>query len=354
MPEVEPAMHRQIAELHRFGNSWINSREPWLQAASIAFTNVLNMRPPDNKIPELCLKRDDIKAIDPTYDWPPLSSDRKYLHPQWLPHIWRLHEELAACRPNLVVAMGNTACWALLRATNITQIRGAITQGAGAASGLKILPTFHPASVLYSGTTSGWSWRPIIVADLMKAAREMQFADIQRPERAVIVQPSLDEFEQWVQQILRRRPALLACDTETSLGMIDTIGFAESPATGIVVQVGPHRTRRGDNYTTIWPSRDGLRRVSYWSELEEPRFWNLVNDIMRSGIPLLFQNGLYDLQYLLRMGLRPANVAEDTMLLHHSLFPELPKGLGFLGSIYTNEASWKLMHGLTDTEKRDE
>jgi hypothetical protein len=54
------------------------------------------------------------------------------------------------------------------------------------------------------------------------------------------------------------------------------------------------------------------------------------------------------------MGLRPANVAEDTMLLHHSLFPELPKGLGFLGSIYTNEASWKLMHGLTDTEKRDE
>jgi hypothetical protein len=43
------------------------------------------------------------------------------------------------------------------------------------------------------------------------------------------------------------------------------------------------------------------------------------------------------------------------MLLHHSLFPEMLKGLGFLGSIYTNEQSWKLMsRPKADTEKRDE
>ena len=42
------------------------------------------------------------------------------------------------------------------------------------------------------------------------------------------------------------------------------------------------------------------------------------------------------------------------MLLHHSLFPELQKGLGFLGSIYTNEASWKLMRGQDDSNKKDE
>jgi hypothetical protein len=29
------------------------------------------------------------------------------------------------------------------------------------------------------------------------------------------------------------------------------------------------------------------------------------------------------------------------MLLHHSLQPELPKSLGFLGSLYTNEQAWK-------------
>ena len=76
---------------------------------------------------------------------------------------------------------------------------------------------------------------------------------------------------------------------------------------------------------------------------------------MSSSIPKLFQNGMYDLQYLLKMGLRPKALAEDTMLMHHSMFPELQKGLGFLGSIYTNESSWKLMRRKRpDVEKSDE
>jgi hypothetical protein len=55
------------------------------------------------------------------------------------------------------------------------------------------------------------------------------------------------------------------------------------------------------------------------------------------------------------MGFQINNMLHDTMLLHHSLFPEMLKGLGFLGSVYTNEQSWKLMsRPKTDTEKRDE
>jgi hypothetical protein len=42
------------------------------------------------------------------------------------------------------------------------------------------------------------------------------------------------------------------------------------------------------------------------------------------------------------------------MLLHHALHPESEKGLGFLGSVYTNEASWKLMRGKSETIKREE
>ena len=38
------------------------------------------------------------------------------------------------------------------------------------------------------------------------------------------------------------------------------------------------------------------------------------------------------------------------MLAHHSLYSELQKGLGFLGSIYTNYPSWKSMR----TFKREE
>jgi DNA polymerase I-like protein with 3'-5' exonuclease and polymerase domains len=81
----------------------------------------------------------------------------------------------------------------------------------------------------------------------------------------------------------------------------------------------------------------------------------LVEALLASAIPKVFQNGVYDLQYLLRMGLTVNNCAHDTMLLHHSLFPEMKKGLGFLASIYSSEASWKLMrHEKADTVKRDE
>jgi hypothetical protein len=41
--------------------------------------------------------------------------------------------------------------------------------------------------------------------------------------------------------------------------------------------------------------------------------------------------------------------------LHHALFPELPKSLGFMGSIYTNESSWKLLRERkSDSNKRED
>ena len=71
--------------------------------------------------------------------------------------------------------------------------------------------------------------------------------------------------------------------------------------------------------------------------------WLQVWRLLGSNIPKIFQNGMYDLQYLMRMGLRVRACDEDTMLMHHAICPEMNKGLGFLGSIYTNEPAWKLM-----------
>jgi hypothetical protein len=43
----------------------------------------------------------------------------------------------------------------------------------------------------------------------------------------------------------------------------------------------------------------------------------------------------------MKVGLFPHNYVEDTMLIQHALYPELPKSLGFLGSIHTNDVAWK-------------
>lgn len=350
-PDLLPEEHARVTSLHRFGLAWVRDRQQWLEAADIAFTNVLNLRPPGNRLLDLCVTRREALEEDSTYDFPAIAKG-KYLRPVYLPEARRLLGEIKKLRPNLVVALGNTACWALLRATNISSIRGTATSFQLPATNWqqKVLPTYHPAGVLYN-----WSWRPIVVADLVKARREAAFPEIRRPHRQILVSPTLSEVESWVASTLSNPPCWLACDTETSAGIIDTISFATSSSNALVIPLGPHRFRSGTNFITILPVRDGVSSPSYWTLSEERRVWQLVFQLLESPIPKLFQNGLYDLQYLLKLGCHPRACLEDSMLLHHALYPEMQKSLGFLGSIYTNEASWKLLRKQrADTEKRDE
>lgn len=348
MPEVEPELHRQICDEHKYGLAWIKSREAWLEAAGIAMTNVLALRPPGNKLEELCGSKKEVGEFAGSF---PALSRGKYLREEFLPELDRLRSELDSWRPNLVVALGNTACWALLEATNIGSIRGAITQAVGLtgrraeavlpgqtmASGTvqKCLPTYHPAGVLRQ-----WAWRPIVVADLMKAHRESRFPEIRRPSRTILVSPSLEEMLAWEQETYKLAPLGLSPDVETASGQITCIGFASSPSRAMVVPFWD-RTKPGWSY---WPDRQAERLA-----------WDCVERLLMYDAEKIGQNFIYDIQYITPMGIRPTRCTADTMLLHHSMFPELQKGLGFLGSIYTNESAWKLLRKRkADTEKKDE
>lgn len=333
---ADPAW-REATEKHRYGNAWLRARGAWMEAIGLAYTNVLNLRPPGNKISELCAKKKEVEeqsaelGLGP-YDWPAIEAG-KYLHPEFLGELERLRAEIEESRPTLIVAAGAKASWALLRTAGIGGIRGAVAQESLTTRATKVLPTYHPAGVLRQ-----WSWRPLVVADLMKAKREAQFPEIRRPQRKILYNPSEEEVTQWVEETLRAKPRLLAADTETKGGQITMISFARKRDEAIVVPF-------------FDPAKPGR---SYWATPEqETRIWRQVQRLL--SLPLLWQNGLYDLQYICKMGFLPANCVEDTMLLHHSLFPELQKGLGFLGANYTDEASWKLMRTKkADTEKRDE
>jgi hypothetical protein len=335
MPHVAPELHRSALAMIRYGDAWVRKRNEWLEAAGIAYTNCFTLRPNGNKIEALCETKKENKQARPELQ----IARGSYLQECYLPELTRLQEELATARPNLVVCCGNTAAWATLRANNISQIRGAVAAGvpAGVCPGVKCLPTYHPAGVLRQ-----WQWRPVVVADLMKAEREMEFPEIRRPDRHVLVNPTLDDCARWKHRVLAgpKAPAVLSCDIETVGKMIRCVGFACSRSDALVIPF-------------IDPARP---EGHYWpTTTDELEAWQIVRELLESPIPKLFQNGLYDLQYLLRMGMRPKNCLEDTMLLHHSLFPEMLKGLGFLGSVYTNEASWKLMRRFTvDTLKKDE
>lgn len=289
-------------------------------------TNVFNLQPPNNDVTTLCGSK---LEMEKGYKEKPLAIG-KYVLPRFLGEVERLYKELEEVKPNLILALGNTACWALVGQYGITKIRGATSMTKWG----KILPTYHPSAVLRN-----WALRTITITDLIKAKREGEFPEIRRPERYVLINPTEEEIEEWYEEYAKNS-SHLSIDIETAKGQVEMIGFASSPQNAIVI---PFIKINGKD-NRYWPSAE-----------QEVRVWKWVQKFLSLPQPKVFQNGLYDLQYLLRIGLSPRNCSEDTMLLAHSLYPEMPKGLGFLGSIFTDEASWKLMRGKGHDEfKADE
>lgn len=304
-----------------------------LEEAGIArhecfITNCFNVRPERNDILNLCGPKKEV-----THALGPLKTG-KYILDRYLPELERLHSELESAKPNLVVALGGTASWALLGDSRISKIRGCIAES-NSPRKWKCLPTFHPAAILRQ-----WELRAVTVLDLAKAKRQSEFPDIRRPERTVYTEPSLSDLE-WFYETHIVPAKALAFDIETSGNCITCIGFAPSRQAALVV-----------------PFLDTRRKgSSFWLDVhEEKKAWDFVKKVLSSPIPKIAQNGTYDLGFLWRRyGIAVRGFAHDTMLLHHSLQPESQKGLGFMGSVYTDEPAWKIMReGKEDeTIKRD-
>lgn len=294
----------------------------WWSQSGIFLTNLLAMRPSasSNDFSLVCTTK---AGVGKNYPFGPIHQG-KYLRPEFFSELERLQQELLQVKPNITIALGGKAAWAFLGGSYISKLRGTVSTS-DLLRGAKVLATYHPSYILQGG----FSERPIMLADLMKARKESGFAEFRRPERSVLVSPTLGELRSWVDETLRSSPALLSCDIETKQGQIESIGFARSREEAIVC-----------------PFLDvsGKFPRSYWSTAqEEIEALKECERLLASDIPKLFQNGMFDIQWLLRYRLRLRNCVEDTMLLHHALFPELQKGLGFLGSIYTGESQWKLM-----------
>lgn len=299
-------------------------------------TSVFNLQPqPSNDIINLCgPKAEGIPGM-------PALIKGKYARAEYAPELARLYEEINRENPNLILALGATAAWALIGSSGIRAIRGApigTTSPATQAIGVslhrtfKVLPTYHPAAVLRE-----WSLRPIVLADLDKSRRHAIHPDITRPSRKVWVEPTLEDLSLYERDyILPARR--LSIDIETKGDQVTCIGFAPSPESAIVIPFWSKAQSDGN----------------YWRTLnEELAAWDFVRRWC-SAKPSVFQNGLYDIHRLWRTyGITCRQADHDTMLLHHALQPEMEKGLGFLGTVYTDEASWKFMSRMDTLKKED-
>lgn len=255
----------------------------------------------------------------------------EYLRAEFIPHLESLYSLINSTKPNLVLAVGDLALWALTDESSIKNNRGRVTPGRAQISGVKVLPTYSARQVIVE-----WPNKPILLADLDKARREDMFPEIRRPQRFIHLHPTLDDLESFFEEFIV--PATeLSVDIETKGTMITCVGFAPSPSRALVV---PFFTES---------HKDG----NYWrTAREEYIAWQWVKRVLRHGAKTFGQNFQFDAQHLWRsMGIKCPFFSDDTMLMHHSLYPELNKGLGFLASVYTDELSWKFMHKVAVSDK---
>jgi DNA polymerase len=303
--------------------------ESGIERCECYLTNVFNFQPRGNRIETLCGPRQEALSGYPALE------KGKYLRKEFGNELERLQAELLEVNPNLILALGNTALWAMLGTTGISNRRGSVVASTHLVEGFKLLPTFHPAAVLRD-----WSLRPVTILDFHKARRESVFPEVVRPSRQIWIEPSLSDIEAFYDTYIPGCQ-VLSCDIETVGDQITCIGFAPNSTISLVIPFTDQRRNSG----SYWPTR-----------ADELAAWGYVRRFLEAPCEKVFQNGLYDISFLWRSyKLRVVNCEHDTMLLHHSLQPESPKGLAFLGSVYTNEASWKLMRPRHKTTiKKDE
>jgi uracil-DNA glycosylase family 4 len=224
-----------------------------------------------------------------------------------------LEQRIAAIKPNLIIALGGTALWALSGEDSITSWRGSMmyTREIGGAK-YQMIPTYHPAAILRV-----WEWRAIAVHDLRRAARwldtkwEFPAYNIQYPMEFSHANECLDELIAKAET----KPLKLAVDIETIRHEMACVGIASSKTDAVVF---PFRTSK-----------------EYWTVDEEVAIIQKQRTLLtHPNVRIVGQNFLYDAQYFARQWGFSPRLVDDTMFQQHVLWAGSPKDLAYIASMY--------------------
>lgn len=236
--------------------------------------------------------------------------------------IGRLDGELEGCGANVIVCMGNLSLKALAGRHGILKWRGSILEATlTSIEGKKVIPTIHPAAT-FKGQ---YLWRYNILRDLQRVKREAEFPEIRRPPYRFVLDPSLAECLDWLDRA--GRASSVSVDTENSGSSISRISFALSHYDVISIPFSNSR----------------------WTREEEAQLWLAIQQVMGDpNIAKVGQNFTHDITMLIMQNsIITRGEVHDTMVAHHIMYPDFPKGLGYLTSLYTDQPYHKGMvrHG---------
>ena len=273
-------------------------RELGLTRTDCSWYNIMTTRPKNNNFGQFY---QDTKRKLPSAD----------LKDAWRRLEWELADNQDI---NIVVPLGAEPLRAVTSHTTISKWRGSCIQvelnGSAGKRRLKVLPTFHPSYLI----RGGWGDRPIAVLDMLKALQQSEFPEYRYnpPTHRRIEDPIL--ATQALLRLAQTPYDPVAFDIETNGSLITDIGFANS--------------------------RESFTFQLYWGEpLYAPEveviFWRAIALLLGNRkVPKIIQNYQFDALVLLEsMAIPTRGIVDDTMIMHHCIYPEMPKSLDFLTSI---------------------
>jgi uracil-DNA glycosylase family 4 len=257
-----------------------------VEESAVSRMNILQCRPPNNIFPTDPEARSYISKEEANETV--LHCLRSHVNPILLGRDWKR-----------IDILGDKALQALTGKTGISRWRGSPVSIPVLGETPIAVPTLHPAFIARSQELL-----PAVVADLKKGTNV--------PPESYRTHPSLDDVRNFV-------ATEFAFDIECirATGEITMVGLCSKVTEAICVPA----------------------KGAYLDELRR---------IFRTAVSIVGHNCIqFDLPRLRAIGVEPGPgcTTWDTMLMQHLLQPDLPHGLDFLGSFFTNKPAWKHLSG---------
>jgi uracil-DNA glycosylase family 4 len=231
-----------------------------------------------------------------------------------------LQTEITSLKPNCILALGSTALWALSGKKDIGSYRGSILHGMGC----KFIPTYNPANLLFTseaGEFKGYWNRQIMICDFKRAKKQSEFPELRLPQRVLQICRSSFDLVQFLDRWKHKRR--MAVDIEANGTCIPVcIGISFDKSHGMTVP--------------LWNAED----MSMIPTADLVQIWLILARVL-AEMDIVGQNFNYDRDKIKRLGFIVRKLVSDVMLKAHAINPELPKGLGFNTSVYTEEPFYK-------------
>lgn len=277
-----------------------------MDRSEVYVTNVVKVRPPENKIHRLSELGVEIS--------------------NFLPQLWREIEEV---KPNCILALGNTALRALTGQSGIQDYRGSVLPNVQTGTP-KVVASMHPASLFHDndGAMRSYRDRVFIQFDFNRAVQQSLTREYNPPQRNLIICKSSLDFIRFRERNESRGLRKFASDIETFKAIPMCISFAYSKHEAMSVPL-----------FDIW-SADNPEGIP----LHDMAFlWDMIADmLLDEQYQLIGQNWKFDQGRLDEALDMPTMMPWwDTALGFHSFYSELPKRLAFQASILTEEPYYK-------------